>query len=202
MSLRRISWMHCAKPRVVRGDSVGWRELRCEDPVGCWSPVWLHWTVTAELGSALPSCLQASAMRGRWSSYSMSVLLSLVVLWQTRWVVCPWCVCVVTEKRIRPAPLRLMHGAGRTKAAGATRWLLLGLQAVGRRVQRSTGCGSPANKAPLTWRNRVYMRIYNNTLLFKWWLRALQLQAESAMPDLMDKYVNLMIVCISEKHDM
>lgn len=79
-------------------DSPNWKEHRCEETksvkclflwrylcggnsckVLCAALPWnyAHWKPS-------PSCSQASAMRGRWSSRSMSVFVSLIVLWQTR----------------------------------------------------------------------------------------------------------------------
>ena len=79
-------------------DSLNWGEHRCEETksVKCLS-LWrclcggnsckvlcaaLPWNYAHWKPS--PSCSQASAMRGRWSSRSMSVFVSLIVLWQTR----------------------------------------------------------------------------------------------------------------------
>ena len=79
-------------------DSPNWKEHRCEETksVKCLS-IWgylcggnsckvlcaaLTWNYAHWKPS--PSCSQASAMRGRWSSRSMSVFVSLIVLWQTR----------------------------------------------------------------------------------------------------------------------
>ncbi|KAL3048777.1 hypothetical protein OYC64_008284 [Pagothenia borchgrevinki] len=39
---------------------------------------------TARALSGFPSFLQVSAMRGQWSPYFTSVLVSLTILWQTR----------------------------------------------------------------------------------------------------------------------